>query len=115
MYLKIPEYLPSRKPDFNVDGTISFINNSAQDQCWGNPIVNIQPAVGDFFIFPASQMHLVYPFRTADGKGERRSVSFNATFSSKSMQEEERKRKEQYDGNLRRKAAKKKGRKNVQL
>ena len=26
---------------------------------------------------------LVYPFRTADGKGERRSVSFNAVISIK--------------------------------
>ena len=115
MYLKIPEYLPSRKPDKNVDGAITFLNNAAKDQFWGNSQITIQPEVGDFFIFPASQMHLVYPFRTADGKGERRSVSFNATFSSKSMQEEERKRKEQYDGNLRRKAAKKKGRDHDQL
>ena len=28
MYLKIPEYLPSRKPDKNVDGTIAFFNNA---------------------------------------------------------------------------------------
>ena len=38
-----------------------------------------------------SYLHQVYPFRTPDGKGERRSVSFNAVFSSKFMQEEEKK------------------------
>jgi len=43
--------------------------------------------VGDFFIFPASQQHWVYPFRTPDGKGERRSVSFNVIFTSKTEQE----------------------------
>ena len=94
MYLKIPEYLPSRKSHKNVDGAITFLNNSAKDLFWGNPHMTIQPAVGDFFIFPASQQHLVYPFRTADGKGERRSVSFNAVFSSKKMQEDEKKKQE---------------------
>jgi len=33
----------------------------------------------------------VYPFRTADGKGERRSVSFNAVFSSKAEQDKKEK------------------------
>ena len=41
----------------------------------------MKPKVGDFYLFPAEQMHEVYPFRTADGKGERRSVSFNAKCS----------------------------------
>ena len=41
--------------------------------------------IQDFFIFPSTQAHCVYPFRTADGKGERRSVAFNASFSSKSI------------------------------
>ena len=44
-------------------------------------------AGGDFFVFPASLQHQVYPFRTPDGKGERRSVSFNAEFTSKSEQD----------------------------
>ena len=50
--------------------------------------------VGEFFIFPSSQDHQVYPFRTPDGKGERRSVSFNASFSSKSDQDTLRKQQE---------------------
>ena len=94
MYLKIPEYLPSRKSHRNDDGAISFLNNAAIDPVWGVPSMTLQPKVGDFFVFPASQLHTVYPFRTADGKGERRSVSFNASFSSKNMQEEEKKKQE---------------------
>ena len=94
MYLKIPEYLPSRKSYKDDDGAITFINNAARDLFWGRPSLTLQPAVGDFYIFPSSQQHLVYPFRTADGKGERRSVSFNAVFSSKILQEEEKKKQE---------------------
>ena len=97
MYLKIPEYLPSRKPDKNADGTITFINNAVKDQLWGNSQMNIQPEVGDFFVFPASQLHTVYPFRTADGKGERRSVSFNASFTSKTEQDTLRKQQEEQE------------------
>ena len=89
MYLKIPEYLPSRKTFGNIfedDGALEFSNNTTQDQIWGSSDFKILPQVGDFFIFPATQRHQVYPFRTADGKGERRSVSFNADFSSKTVQ-----------------------------
>ena len=93
MYLKIPEYLPSRKSHRNDDGAINFTGPGTKDPHWGNPTITIQPQVGDFFIFSASQQHFVYPFRTPDGKGERRSVSFNAVFSNKS--EQERLKKEQ--------------------
>ena len=87
MYLKIPEYLPSRKTNRNEDGCIVFTNNVARDVFWGVPTITLKPQVGDFFIFPASQQHFVYPFRSPDGKGERRSVSFNAGFSTKTEQE----------------------------
>ena len=86
MYLKIPEYLPNRK-HLGSDGQISFIHNSSKDTIWGTGAYTIEPKVGNFFIFPASMCHLVYPFRTADGKGERRSASFNASFSSKTEQD----------------------------
>ena len=97
MYLKIPEYLPTRKSYNNTedDGAIIFINNPTQDKIWGMSDFQVRPQVGDFFIFPASQKHLVYPFRTVDGKGERRSVSFNASFTSKSMQEAEKKKQQE--------------------
>ena len=96
MYLKIPEYLPTRK--FNRpedDGAINFAGVAGKDPRWGTPIMTIQPAVGDFFIFPASQQHWVYPFRTPDRKGERRSVSFNVVFSSKTEQEEYKRQQEE--------------------
>ena len=91
MLLKIPEYLPSRKfyyinqvmTDIGEDGAITFTNNTSLDNVWGVPVLQILPQVGDFYIFPASMLHQVHPFRTPDGKGERRSVSFNAVFSTK--------------------------------
>tara|TARA_B100001564_G_scaffold329483_1_gene314007 strand:- start:1376 stop:2077 length:702 start_codon:yes stop_codon:yes gene_type:complete len=87
MYLKIPEYLPVRKSHKPLDdGAITFTNNSSTDTIWGNSVLQILPSVGELYIFPATQTHQVYPFRTADGKGERRSVSFNAVFSSETEQ-----------------------------
>ena len=103
MYLKIPEYLPIRKNYNNLpahwadtdaakgvepkDGAIEFSNNVAKGEDWGVPTMTVLPEVGDFFIFPSQQLHQVYPFRTPDGKGERRSVSFNAEFTSRSEQD----------------------------
>ena len=95
MYLKIPEYLPRTiyedteryKP--TKDGSIVFTNNSSQDHIWAAPVLEWPPEVGDFFLFLSSQQHQVYPFRTPDGTGERRSVSFNAVFSPKTEHERE--------------------------
>ena len=95
MYLKIPEYLPTRKSHRKDDGAINFTGNTSNDQIWGNPTLTFQPQVGDFYVFPASQQHWVYPFRTPDGKGERRSVSFNVVFSSKTEQEQRKKQEEE--------------------
>ncbi len=95
MYLKIPEYLTPRKPHRDDDGAINFTGPAGKDPRWGNPTMTLQPQVGDFFIFPASQQHWVYPFRTPDGKGERRSVSFNVVFSSKTEQDEYKKQQEE--------------------
>jgi len=47
---------------------------------WPAQSLKIQPEIGDFYIFTIDQQHIVYPFKTYDGKGERRSVSFNAQF-----------------------------------
>jgi hypothetical protein len=107
MYLKIPEYLPSIKTlhpnklggesaTIDYDGTINFTNSTGNvSYRWGQPTMTIHPQVGDFFIFPSTQQHLVYPFRTPDGKGERRSVSFNARFIS--IEEFEKSQKEAKD------------------
>ena len=99
MYLKIPEYLPNRKKGREDDGNITFINSTCTDTQFVSPQYSHKPEVGDFFIFPANQSHFVYPFRTADGKGERRSVSFNAVFSTekevKEQQEAQKKAQEE--------------------
>jgi hypothetical protein len=77
LYLKIPEYLPSRKTK-DTDGSISFIGNESKtDGVMTNSTITISPKVGDLFLFPSSLKHQVYPFRTTDGTGIRRSLSFN--------------------------------------
>lgn len=81
MYLKIPEQLPPRNEDNG--GGIEFTGNSSMNQIWGKSTLAIQPQVGDFYIFSSDQLHCVYPFRSPDGKGERRSVSYNALFKTK--------------------------------
>ena len=94
MYLKIPEFLPSRKKGREDDGNITFVNSTCNDSGLVSPQFSWRPQVGDFFIFPAQQSHFVYPFRTADGKGERRSVSFNAIYATedeiKAQQEQQK-------------------------
>ena len=89
MYLKIPEFLPSRKKSREDDGNITFVNSTSNDTGLVTPQFSYRPEVGDLFIFPAQQSHFVYPFRTADGKGERRSVSFNAIFSTEAEVKEQ--------------------------
>ena len=77
LYLKIPEYLPSRNNEY-TDGAITFIGNETSvEGIISNSTLTIFPKVGDVFLFPASLKHQVYPFRTVDGKGIRRSMSFN--------------------------------------
>jgi len=112
MYLKIPEYLPSRKEGREDDGNIVFVNSTCNDGQLVSPQFNWKPQVGDFFVFPAQQSHFVYPFRTADGKGERRSVSFNAIFSTerevkeqqenhkRQMEESQKQNKKVYRGDI---------------
>ena len=84
MYLKVPKMLPSRKEHrLNDDGSILFTSNASRDVDFSNPNVTYRPAVGDFFMFGAQQQHAVYPFRCEEGDPERRSISFNAVFQSK--------------------------------
>ena len=93
MYLKIPEFLPSRKEGREDDGNIVFVGASHPTTRLARGIYKHKPKVGDFFVFPAHLQHTVYPFRT-DGDFERRSVSFNADFIDKTsyekMQEQQR-------------------------
>ena len=84
MYLKVPKMLPSRKEHRSTDdGSILFVNNSSRDIDFSVPNIVIPPQVGDFFIFGAQQQHAVYPYRCEEGDPERRSISFNAVFQSK--------------------------------
>ena len=75
LYLKIPEYLPARKNP--IDGAICFAGNDTFLSVPSNATITFSPKVGDIFLFPSSLRHQVYPFRTVDDKGIRRSMSFN--------------------------------------
>jgi len=79
LYLKIPEYLPPRKQQY-TDGAITFIGNtSPNDGLFTSPQFSVLPKVGDIFLFPSTLRHQVYPFRTENEQGIRRSMSFNIT------------------------------------
>ena len=84
MYLKVPKMMPSRKGHRPLDdGSILFCSNASRDVDFSNPNITFRPAVGDFYIFGAQQQHSVYPYRCEEGDPERRSISFNAVFQSK--------------------------------
>ena len=86
MYLKVPEMLPSRKEHRSEDdGSILFFGNASRDIDLSVPQMVCKPKVGDFYIFVSHQQHAVYPYRCAEGQKEteRRSISFNAIFQSK--------------------------------
>lgn len=79
-YLDIPKYLPALNTPHTTPGAIEFISSVSNNGLWPAQTLKIQPQIGDFYIFTIDQQHIVYPFKTYDGKGERRSVSFNAEF-----------------------------------
>ena len=90
MYLKVPKMLTSKKEHRpNDDGSILFASNASRDVDFSVPHIVIPPQVGDFYIFGAQQLHAVYPYRCAEGQKdvERRSISFNAVFQSKTPEE----------------------------
>ena len=83
LYLKVPKFSPSKKSHRNLDdGSITFISNSPKDPEFGATSLTLRPEVGDIFIFSASQLHSVYPYRCTEGDPERRSISFNAIFET---------------------------------
>ena len=94
MYLKVPEFLPSTKPERDDDGCIMFIGGTKNSTPLARNLLKVKPVVGDFFIFPAHLQHTVYPFRT-DGDFERRSVSFNADFIDKKVLEQRQKKQKE--------------------
>ena len=88
LYLKIPEFLPSTKPERNDDGCIMFIGGAGVNSRLTRNMIKVKPTVGEFFLFPAHLQHCVYPFKTEDDQ-ERRSISFNADFISKDEYEKQ--------------------------
>ena len=77
MYLNIPKFLESEKPERADDGSIYFVGDSGPQTGLTNNTLKIVPEPGDFFIFPSHMIHTVYPYKTNDTFA-RRSVSFNA-------------------------------------
>ena len=88
MHLKFPENIePARKghtttdDERGLDGNLVFTGMGSADEWCTAPVLNVNAAtVGMLHLFPSTLGHVVYPFR---GKGERRSLSFNADIISK--------------------------------
>ena len=88
MHLKFPENIePARKghtttdKKSGLDGNLAFTGMGAADEWCTAPVLNVNAStVGMLHLFPSTLGHVVYPFR---GKGERRSLSFNADVISK--------------------------------
>ena len=89
LYLKIPEYKKDKKDTTKHykqrtdDGSLVFTNSVGTDRRYCVSNCNVNPKVGELYIFAGMQPHQVYPFRSVDGQGERRSVSFNVTYTTK--------------------------------
>ena len=86
MHLKFPEKIdPPVKYHTGgtggLDGNLVFTGMGGADEWCTAPVLNCNAAtVGMLHLFPSTLGHAVYPFR---GKGERRSLSFNADIISK--------------------------------
>ena len=87
MHLKYPENIdpPVKEHLKGLDGHLIFTGMGGADAWCTAPVLNINAEeVGVLHIFPASLGHSVYPFK---GKGERRSLSFNADIISQKQME----------------------------
>ena len=87
MHLKFPEKIepPVKEhtsgPLGGLDGNLVFTGMGDADEYCTTSVLNCNAAtVGMLHLFPSTLGHAVYPFR---GKGERRSLSFNADIISK--------------------------------
>jgi hypothetical protein len=83
MSLKFPEKIdpPVKEHLEGLDGALIFSGMGDADEWCTSPVMKCDASnVGWLHIFPASLQHSVYPFK---GKGERRSLSFNADIISK--------------------------------
>ena len=81
MYLKVPEFEDRKKsgklPEYKTqrDGMIEWIYKTPDQNGLEMGTFSVNPEPGMLYIFPSNLLHVVYPFQ---GKGERRSVAFNA-------------------------------------
>ena len=87
LHLKFPENIEppvkehtTQADGSGVDGNLVFTGMGAADEWCTAPVLNCNAAtVGMLHLFPSTLGHTVYPFK---GKGERRSLSFNADIIS---------------------------------
>ena len=104
MSLKFPEKIdpPVKEHLQGLDGALVFSGMGDADEWCTSPVMKCDASnVGWLHIFPSSLQHSVYPFR---GKGERRSLAFNADIISKkqvdAIVEQERIEKENIKGEI---------------
>ena len=76
-YLRLPEDIQEEwqedyKDHYPANGHIEFLHGSSGKM--HQHTFMVKPTVGDFFVFPADLIHMVYPFKS---EGERRSFSMN--------------------------------------
>lgn len=78
LYLKLPEIDPGQEDKTYISGRqagyINFIIGGKQR--FAKSLISFKPQVGDLYLFPGWLLHAAEPFA---GRGERRSLSFNAT------------------------------------
>ena len=91
-YVKTPkQQVKDRKPHYESDGRVTFMNNSGTDLNFSASQCTFEPKVGDMYVFPALQHHMVWPYRSADPNDERVSISFNADMTTKSVLDKKKK------------------------
>ena len=75
-FLKIPDWDTEMQIDAQdhapARGKLCFMHGNSEE--WGNNSLELDPKVGDCYVFPSTLTHFVYPFKT---EGERRSFSMN--------------------------------------
>ena len=84
-YLRLPEKIEEEweedyKDHYPANGHIEFLHGSSGKM--HQHTLMVKPSVGDFFVFPADLIHMVYPFKS---EGERRSFSMNIEVHQQKM------------------------------
>lgn len=76
IYLQVPDNRSDdrRACKTRFDGYFEWVDRSADPM--QNSTLGLEPEADMFYVFPASLLHLVYPFKSRE---ERRGVSINAT------------------------------------